>query len=111
MKPTVREFTKDAPCTKLEIYQCFSGPRGYQRVQVDAAHSVIGKSVPRVLERDGKAIKIAGPRGDFYELTEFGQQWLDKGIRAFLKNHPYKRDELEYPPSDSPPVRVRRARA
>lgn len=110
-KPAVREFSKDSPCTKADIWECFRGPSGYLRVQVDVVYSRIGKSVPRVLERDGKAVRLNTARGDFYELTDFGRDWLDKGIRNFLKNHPYRRSELSYPPDGGATTsRVRRVR-
>jgi len=111
MKPEVRVFDKQNPCTKIEIYNCFRGPRGYRSVQVDVAHSLIGTNVPRVMERDGKIIKDRQPRGDYYELTEYGEEWLDKGIRSFLRNHPSRLDEVQYPPTDETSPRRRRVRA
>lgn len=115
MKPEPRVFDKGSPCTKLEIWNCFRGRRGWLSVQVDVAHSMIGVNVPRVMERDGKLIKVTTAKGDFYELTDYGHDWLLAGIKSFVRNHPSRVDELQYPiPQDrpaDPPARARRTRS
>ena len=98
MKPTVKVFTKDAPCTKLHIWNCFRQMSGYAKVQVDVAHSEIGLNVPRVMERGGKLVKETEPRGDYYVLTPLGKQWLEEGIRAYLTNHPGAKNKVKAMP-------------
>jgi hypothetical protein len=110
MKPEVKIFDRENPCTKLDIYNCFRGRRGWLSVQVDVAHSDIGINAPRVMERDGKIVKVKTAKGDFYELTDYGMEWLDKGIRSFLRNHPARVEELQYPLADAP-ARERRVRS
>ena len=110
MKPEVRTFTKESPCTKKDLWQCFRGPAGYRRVLVVVAHSQIGVNAPRVMERNGYLVKSATPQGDFLTLTESGRQWLDKGIRAYVKNHPSERDDIQYLDTEQPARRVTRRR-
>ena len=88
MKPEVKVFSKQYPCTKLDIWQCFFVNGKYATVQVDVAHSVIGKNVPRVMERNGYLIRKLSARDDAYQLTAEGQAWLRAGIESYAKNHP-----------------------
>ena len=110
MKPEVRAFTRENPCTKKDLWQCFRGPTGYRRVLVAVAYSQIGVNAPRVMERQGYLVKNATPQGDFLTLTESGRQWLDKGIRAYVKNHPSERDDIQYLDTEQPARRVTRRR-
>lgn len=88
MKPEVKVFTKQKPCTKKDIWNCFRVPAGFAKVQVDLAHTKIGVNVPRVMERQGYLVKESLPKGDYYSLTSMGQSWLENGIKSFLRNHP-----------------------
>ena len=110
MKPEVRTFTRENPCTKKDLWQCFRGPTGYRRVLVAVAYSQIGANAPRVMGRQGYLVKNATPQGDFLTLTESGRQWLDKGIRAYVKNHPSERDDIQYLDTEQPARRVTRRR-
>lgn len=96
MKPEVRTFTRENPCTKKDLWQCFRGPAGYSRVLVSVAHSLIGVNAPRVMERQGYLVKDQTAQGDYFMLTAPGQAWLEKGIRAYVKNHPAERGEVQY---------------
>lgn len=120
MKPSVAVFTRTAPVTKLLLWQCFKRRReGFATVQVDDAHSIIGKNAPRVMERNGYLVKLKLPQGDYYELTNEGKAWLVKGIRSYVRNHPHTREEVPFFPGfghpEPPPAtpvsrRVRRSR-
>ena len=88
MKPEVKVFSREAPCTKLEIWGCFRGPRGFVRVPVVTAQSQIGANVPRVMEREGRLIKVVAGQTEYYALTEEGEEWLYEGFKRYLKNHP-----------------------
>lgn len=96
MKPEVKVFTKDHPCTKADIWRCFRTATGFKPVQVDIAHSQIGKNVPRVMERNGYLVKTLGVSADHYVLTDDGEQWLIRGIESYMKNHPAERDSIPY---------------
>lgn len=89
MKPEVRVFTKDSPCTKYEIWQCFRAASGFVQVAVPDAQALIGANVPRVMEREGRLVRRPSATGpDYYALTEEGKDWLLRGFKAYLKNHP-----------------------
>lgn len=88
MKPEVKVFTRQQPCTKADIWQCFWVNGRFATVQVDQAHAIIGKNVPRVMERNGYLINKTTARDDSYYLTPEGQSWLRKGIESYVKNHP-----------------------
>ena len=109
MKPQVRTFTKEDPCTKLDIWNCFRRREGFAAIQVDAAWSQIGKNAPRVMERNGYLIRANGDNGDYYQLTVEGQEWLEKGFRSFLRNHPHRGKEAKFLPRP-PGARRRRIR-
>lgn len=114
MKPSVRVFSKDAPCTKLEIWVCFRGRHGFMLVPVVVAQSQIGANVPRVMEREGRLIRKTVQAVDYYQLTELGEEWLYNGMRSYLKNHPAKVRETPYLPNEwglsAPSRRLRRTR-
>ena len=110
MKPEVRTFSRDNPSTKKDLWQCFRGPTGYSRVLVSVAHSLIGVNAPRVMERQGYLVKGQTAQGDYFMLTVPGQAWLEKGIRAYVKNHPAERDEIEFLDDPQPVRRVVRRR-
>lgn len=102
MKPEPKVFTKDHPCTKLDIWNCFANDSGtgFRVMQVDAAHAIIGVNVPRVMEREGRLVRERREDGDLYILTRAGQEWLNKGIRSYLRNHPGDALRCRVRPSD-----------
>ena len=67
---------------------------GGEGVQVDEAHSLIGKNAPRYLESKGYLVKISNHAGDYYKLTASGESWLIRGIESYLKNHPSERSSV-----------------
>lgn len=97
-RPLPKVFTKDSPCTKWEIWHCFRIPGGFGTVQVAIAHSQIGVNVPRVMEREGRLVKRDHKGVEYYLLTEEGEDWLLKGFRNYLKNHPSKKLTAKYVP-------------
>lgn len=112
MKPEVAHFTRERPCSKLELWQCFRrSSRGFATVQVDEAHSLIGKNAPRYMEKKGYLVHESRPRGDFYVITPTGAQWLTQGIEAYAKNHPSLRASIEFFPGEAAPARRLRRRA
>lgn len=94
MKPEVRVFTTANPCTKKDIWLCFAPEGKFIDVGVVVAHSVIGKNVPRVMERNGYLIKIRTPREDLYRLTGSGKSWLKAGILSYIRNHPSESEDV-----------------
>lgn len=98
MKPEVKIFTRDNPCTKLEIWNCFRSLRGFVQVPVVDAQAQIGANVPRVMEREGRLMRTEDRGVDYYRLTSLGEEWLTTGFRQYLKNHPYKTPEAKHVP-------------
>lgn len=111
MRPTVKVFTKDSPCTKRDLWECFAGETGFRTVALPEAHSVIGVNAPRGMERMGRIALKRTPQGEYYSLTSEGREWLKKGILAYLKNHPAERGEIRnLHLAEGPTVRIRRTR-
>lgn len=112
MKPAVAVFSKDNPANKADLWRCFKrSATGFATVQVDDAHSIIGKNAPRYLERAGYLVRDTTEKGDFYYLTVLGEQWLIRGIRSYVKNHPAEREGIAFFPDDAPAARRVRRRA
>jgi len=97
MIPTVRKFTRTDRCTKVHIWNLFRGRCRFQSVRVAVAHSQIGVNVPRDMEAAGRLIMNRLPTGDYYVLTEEGEDWLTDGTRRYLRNHPSHASEVRYP--------------
>jgi DNA-binding PadR family transcriptional regulator len=62
------------------------------------------------MERNGYLVQEVTAKGDYYALTEDGRVWLEKGIRAYVKNHPSERDDIQYLDTVQPARRVTRRR-
>lgn len=114
MKPIAKLFTRDNPCTKLEIWQCFRSATGFRRVPVVEAHTFIGVNVPRVMEREGRMFREERQGTDYYELTSEGKEWLMHGFERYLKNHPAHAAKAKHVPKawgyTEAPARLRRTR-
>ncbi len=91
MLPEPKRFTKEAPCSKADLWHCFKQPDGFAPVQIARAHSIIGLNVPRGMERMGRLCKQEIRGIQYYELTEAGERWLTLGILTFMKNHPLRK--------------------
>lgn len=98
--PTVKVFTKDNPCTKVDIWNCFRGRRGFVQVEESQVFSVIGKNAPRGMLAKGRVERTKTAKGDMYRLTDEGVDWLMQGTRRYLKNNPDKRALCRNLPKD-----------
>ncbi len=104
-----RKFTKDRPCSKIEIWNAFYGP-GAQRAggvgatDIVRARAIIGRHVPRALVMASRAHEMEKSGEHLLVLTAVGDEWLKKGIRRYLLNHPERLDEAE-----NLPVRLRKS--
>jgi hypothetical protein len=97
MKPEIKKFTRDAPCTKRDIWNLFRGSRSFVSVRVPDAQAKIGVNVPRGMEAQGRLFVNRLPTGDYYVLTDEGKQWLTEGMGRYLKNHPTELAGTKYP--------------
>lgn len=106
---TTRVFSRDDPCTKKHLYECFWDTEGmrFRKVLVTEALSLIGRNAPRYMLGTGYISLEVTPRAEFYRLTEAGEEWLLRGIASYAKNHP---DEViaGYPPRRTRQRPVRR---
>ena len=87
-KPSVKVFTKEHPCTKLDLWNAFRGKRGFIRQQVDVAYSFIGKNAPRNMLIQGYAEVVTTRNIDYLRLTGEGEEWLMKKFTRQLPQHP-----------------------
>lgn len=110
-----KHFTKENPCTKIDLHNCFYRGGRYVNRPVVEAKTEIGENAPKYLIREGLVVvrEIAGV--DTYVLTPEGDQWLRTGILRYLALHPDRAGECKFPPpgyrSITPQVRRRTAPA
>lgn len=95
--PEIKKFTKDNPCSKIELWNCFRGPSGFRMAPVVEAHSVIGLNAPKYLLRESYATTRASAGVDYYVLSPAGERWLTKGLAAHLKRHPSEARRVQNP--------------
>jgi hypothetical protein len=94
----VRVFTRDAPCTKVDLFNCFSnghelGPvavvQARGEIGVNAIKYLLGKDLARLTMHDG---------WECWELTSEGEAWLLEGLCRWLELHPEDRDKVKTKP-------------
>jgi hypothetical protein len=111
MRPDVKVFTRDNPCTKKDLWACFTNALGFIQPTVTEAHSVIGTHAPRYMERKGFLVVERTAQTDRYALTPTGMAWLEKGIASYAKNHPAEVQYIpNYPPHNDTVLRRARHR-
>ena len=81
-------FTKENPCSKVELHNCFYRGGKYVARPVVEARTVIGVNAPKFLIREGYVIQNSIKGVDFYCPTPAGREWLEKGIARYLGLHP-----------------------
>ncbi len=106
MKPEIKEFSREKPCTKVDIWNTFRGPNGFLRVPVVLVQSKIGVNVPRVMVRGGRLLKKLVSNVDYYYLTASGEQWLSEGLLGVVKRHPEFLDSINHHPKEWCHLRV-----
>ncbi|MCK5307112.1 MAG: hypothetical protein KAJ73_00740 [Zetaproteobacteria bacterium] len=100
MKPQVRKFTKEDPCTKLEIWNCFRSQRGFLQIQIAVAESIIGENVPRFMIKEGRLEWVEEDHIEYYRLTDEGRKWLLRGFANYLKRHPKMKHKANFLPQN-----------
>lgn len=96
VKP-VRIFTREQPCTKVELYNCFKASKGFVRRPVVETRGEIGINAPKYLRKANYAILLNDEDVDYLVLTMGGQKWLIDGINRHLELHPGDAALLKYP--------------
>jgi len=96
MKPEPAKFTRENPCTKKHIWNCFASATGFTAVPVVEAQKQIGVNAPRVMERNARLTVVTRRGVDYYELTSEGKAWLRAGAEAYIRNHPSESGDFRY---------------
>lgn len=106
----VKTFTRDDPCTKVDLHNCFVSGDSYRPRAVVEARGEIGVNAIKYLLREGYA--VAEERGgvEYWELTENGHEWLRKGLARHLELHPGDASLVVNKPGASPVRRTRTRR-
>lgn len=89
IKP-VRVFTRDDPCTKVDIHNCFMVNGIFSKRPVVEARGEIGINTPKYLIREAYAIATHERGIDYLQLTASGKAWLTNGLARFLELHPHR---------------------
>jgi hypothetical protein len=98
MLPAARVFTKEDPCTKVELHNCFFRGGQYVERAVVEARTEIGENAPKYLVKKGFVLLQTRKWVDYYVPTEQGKAWLHSGILRYLVLHPDRaKDCLELP--------------
>ena len=99
MDYTPKVFTKENPCTKVDLHNCFYRKGAYVQRMVIEARTEIGLNAPKYLIREGYIELLWMKDADYYRLTPAGVAWLSKGLLRFLQLHPEKALECVEAPS------------
>jgi len=94
----IKVFTRDNPCTKVDLWNCFYQGGTFAARPVLETRGEIGLHAPKYLRKHGYATLVSRGNIDAYVLTKAGQQWLVDGVKRHLELHPEDRALLvEYP--------------
>lgn len=96
LKPKV--FTRDNPCTKVDLHNCFFRGGRYVNRPVVEAKAEIGENAPKYLIREGLVVMREIGGVDTYCVTPKGDQWLRTGIVRYLELHPERLRDCTFPP-------------
>lgn len=98
MDYTPKVFTRENPCTKIHIHNCFYAGGQYPDKPVIEAKTFIGENCPKYLTREGFATVVTRRGVDYYHLTPEGDSWLRQGIIRYLTLHPDRINDCLHPP-------------
>jgi len=84
----VKVFTRDEPCSKVDILNCFHQGGGYTPRAVVETQGEIGVNAPKYLIKQGYMRTFNRNWVDYQELTEAGKRWLEAGLRSLVKRDP-----------------------
>lgn len=94
-------FTREAPCTKIEIWNCFYHTNQFVDRKVIEARTLIGLNVPKFLLREGYVEVRTSMGADWYVLTPAGREWLTAGTVRYLELHPERAGECNSLPRNA----------
>lgn len=93
VEPT-RVFTREEPCTKVHIWNCFISPTGLQAIPVVHSRGKIGLNTPKYLYREGYMDYFTEQNVEYCIMTPTGEEWLRKGLKRHLELHPDERAQV-----------------
>lgn len=106
----IRVFSREEPCTKVHLYNCFMSTGSPVPRAVVEARGEIGVNSIKYLKRNGYAVEVEREGVDCWELTRDGVEWLEKGLARHLELHPADRTLVQYRGGTSKPTRRTRVR-
>lgn len=92
-------FTREAPCTKVHLWNALGGGRP---TPVVVAQSIIGVNAPKYLLRKQYMRVVSHNQVDYYEVSAAGRKWLIDGVRRHLELHPSDSAQLTRPLPGAP---------
>lgn len=92
------KFTRDNPCTKVHLWNCFRTATGYATVTVVEAKMNIGDNAPKYMLKSGYLRQYMRAGVDYYVLTPEGIEWLEAGIVRHLELHPEDYQDCVFSP-------------
>lgn len=85
---TAAKFTRESPCTKVEIHNAFFNGRDYARRPVVEAKAIIGDNAPKFMLSKGYIEQVLADGVDWYVPTLSGKAWIRSGLSRYLELHP-----------------------
>jgi hypothetical protein len=98
-KPPVKIFSRASPCNYKDIWNTFRTVNGFIAVQVDIAHAKIGLNVPRGMQHTNRLTVRTVKNSEMYFLTPLGEEWVEHGVRNYMRNHPDIAHTVRFPPA------------
>lgn len=95
-KYQVKVFSRENPCNKADIWNCFRSRAGFRIVPVAEAKSILGANAPRVMLKAERIEKVTHKGNECLRLTKAGEKWSKKGVISFLRNHEDRRSEVKH---------------
>lgn len=90
----VKVFSREEPCTKVDLHNCFYPQGLVARRAVVEARGEIGLNAIKYLKREGFARAYEDRGVDYWQLTPEGVAWLSKGLARHLELHPEDRERV-----------------
>jgi|SRR5471030_1188101 len=100
-----RVFTRDNPCTKVDLFNCFKGEDQFVARAVVETRGEIGLNAPKYMVKNGFVRRYDSGNIEYYELTDEGRDWLIAGLKRHLELHPEDEGKVERPVFQLPNTR------
>lgn len=81
-------FTRENPCTKIDLHNAFWLGGRYADQPVVRAKQIIGDNAPKYMLKKGYIEQTLRDGVDWYIVTDEGRTWLSEGLARHLELHP-----------------------